>query len=60
MRRALRAFSAAAGTAMQIDAAPMGLARGLVAPALEWLPSTGGFRDVRELLRELAGLSVGA
>jgi len=60
MRRALRAFSAAAGTAMQIDAAPMGLARGLVAPALEWLPSTGGFRDVRVLLRELAGLSVGA
>ena len=60
MRRALRAFTEAAGTAMQIDAAPMGLARGLVAPALEWLPSTGGFRDVRELLRELAGLSVGA
>ena len=60
MRRALRAFTEAAGTAMQIDAAPMGLARGLVAPALEWLPSTSGFRDVRELLRELAGLSVGA
>jgi hypothetical protein len=45
---------------MQIDAAPMGLARGLVTPALEWLPSSNGFRDVRQLLRELAGLSVGA
>ena len=60
MRRALRAFSAAAGTAMQIDAAPMGLARGLMAPALEWLPSTDGFRDVRQILRELAGLYAGA
>jgi uncharacterized SAM-binding protein YcdF (DUF218 family) len=60
MPRALRAFSEAARSAMQIEAAPMGLARGLDAPALEWLPSSKGFRDVRQLLRELVGLSAGA
>ena len=60
MPRALRAFTEAAGSAIQIDAAPMGLARGLMAPALEWLPSTDGFRDVRQILRELAGLYAGA
>ena len=60
MPRALRAFTEAAGPGIQIDAAPMGLARGLMAPALEWLPSTDGFRDVRQILRELAGLYAGA
>ena len=60
MPRALRAFGEAAGTAMQIEPAPMGLARGIDAPALEWLPSTNGFRDVRQLLRELGGLAAGA
>jgi len=60
MPRALRAFSEAARSAMQIEAAPMGLARGLEATALEWLPSSNGFRDVRQLLRELVGLSAGA
>jgi hypothetical protein len=38
----------------------LGLARGLEATALEWLPSSNGFRDVRQLLRELVGLSAGA
>ena len=60
MRRALRAFHEAAETGTQIEGAPMGLARGLEAPALEWLPSANGFRDVRQLLRELAALSAGA
>lgn len=60
MPRALRAFSEAAGPGMQVEAAPMGLARGLEAPALEWLPSATGFRDVRHLLRELVGLTAGA
>ena len=60
MARALRAFREAAGPAIQIDPAPMGLARGIDAPALEWLPSSNGFRDVRQLLRELAGLTAGA
>ena len=60
MPRALRAFSEAAGPGMQIEAAAMGLARGLQAPALEWLPSSNGFRDVRHIVRELAGLYAGA
>ena len=42
------------------EAAPMGLAEGLEAPELDWLPSSNGFRDVRQLLRELAGLYAGA
>jgi uncharacterized SAM-binding protein YcdF (DUF218 family) len=60
MARALRAFSEAAGAGVQVEAAPMGLAKGLEAPELEWLPSSNGFRDVRQLLRELAGLYAGA
>jgi len=60
MARALRAFSEAAGSAMQIEAAPMGLARNVETPALEWLPSANGFRDVRQLLRELGGLAAGS
>ena len=60
MARALRAFQEAAGAGIQIEAAPMGLARGLELPALEWLPSSAGFREVRQLLREIAALSAGA
>jgi len=60
MARAARAFGEAAGPGIQIEPAPMGLARGIDAPALEWLPSSNGFRDVRRLLRELAGISAGA
>lgn len=60
MPRALRAFSEAAGPGVQIDAAPMGLARNLELPTLEWLPSTAGFRDMRQLLRELVGIAAGA
>ncbi|HEY2187183.1 MAG TPA: YdcF family protein [Caldimonas sp.] len=60
MARALRAFTEAAGPAVRIEPAPMGLATGLEAPPLEWLPSSDGFRDVRRLLRELAGLYAGA
>ena len=40
MPRALRAFSEAAGPGIQVEAAPMGLARNLETPALEWLPSS--------------------
>jgi len=60
MPRALRAFREAAGAGVQIEAAPMGLARRLGAPGLEWLPSADGFRDVRQLLRERVGLATGA
>jgi uncharacterized SAM-binding protein YcdF (DUF218 family) len=60
MPRALRAFRGAAGPDVQVEPAPMGLAKNLEAPPLEWLPSSNGFRDVRQLLRELVALSAGA
>jgi uncharacterized SAM-binding protein YcdF (DUF218 family) len=60
MARALRAFAEAAGPGVQVEAAPMGLARNLELPALEWLPSSNGFRDMRRLLREVAGNVAGA
>jgi len=60
MPRALRAFSVAAGPGVQIEPAPMGLARRIESPALDWLPSSTGFRDVRRLLREIVGSAAGA
>ncbi|MEO8835643.1 MAG: YdcF family protein [Caldimonas sp.] len=60
MRRALRNFVAAAGGAIRIEAAPMGLARRVEEPALAWLPSARGFRDMRRILRELLGSAAGA
>jgi uncharacterized SAM-binding protein YcdF (DUF218 family) len=60
MPRALRAFGEAAGPGVQIEAAPIGLARNVEAPELEWLPSSAGFRDMRQLLRELIGSAAGA
>lgn len=61
MPRAMRAFEeAAAPHGLRIEAAPMGLARNLESPVLEWMPSTPGFRRVRDTLRELLGLVMGA
>jgi uncharacterized SAM-binding protein YcdF (DUF218 family) len=60
MARALRAFSEAASGAVQIEAAPMRLARGIDLPTLDWLPSVRRFRDMRQVLRELAGGLAGA
>ena len=60
MPRALRAFSEAAGAGVQVEPAPMGLAKNLETPTLEWLPSATGFRDMRQLLRELVGSAAGA
>jgi uncharacterized SAM-binding protein YcdF (DUF218 family) len=60
MQRALRAFTDAAGPGVQVEAAPMGLAKNVETPTLEWLPSAAGFRDMRQLLRELAGSAAGA
>jgi uncharacterized SAM-binding protein YcdF (DUF218 family) len=60
MARAVRAFSEAASGAIQIEPAPMGLARGIDVPPLDWLPSARGFRDTRQVLRELAGSFAGA
>jgi uncharacterized SAM-binding protein YcdF (DUF218 family) len=60
MARALRAFREAAGPGVQIEPAPIGLATRTEAPELEWLPSSTGFRDVRQQLRERIGLAAGA
>lgn len=60
MPRSLRAFREAAGTSLQIEAAPMGLARGGEIPALLWIPSSAGFTEMRNVLHELAGLASGA
>ncbi|HWH84918.1 MAG TPA: YdcF family protein [Burkholderiaceae bacterium] len=60
MPRAQRAFEAAAGGAIAIEPAPMGLARGNELPVLRWMPSSDGFRDVRAVLREALGRLAGA
>jgi uncharacterized SAM-binding protein YcdF (DUF218 family) len=60
MPRALRAFEEAAGVDIRIEAAPMGLARNTELPALEWVPTTLGITQVRNILRELLGRLSGA
>ncbi len=60
MARALRAFSEAAGPDVRIEPAPIGLAPRLETPALEWMPSTRGFAQMRQVLRELVGKVAGA
>ena len=60
MPRALHAFERAAGAAMTIEPAPMGLAHGTELPALEWIPTAKGTTQVREILRELLGRLAGA
>jgi uncharacterized SAM-binding protein YcdF (DUF218 family) len=60
MPRALRDFAEAAGTEIKVEPAPMGLARRLERPALEWMPSSRGFNQMRVVLRELVGKAAGA
>ena len=60
MPRALRAFTEAAGPSIKVEPAPMGLARRIESPALEWLPSSRGFSQMRQTLRELLGKLAGA
>ncbi len=60
MKRGVRAFERAAAGQMRIEAAPMGLANTAQSFGLAWLPSTHGFVQVRQVLRELAGLALGA
>lgn len=62
MPRAMRAFEEAAGKGsdIQIEAAPMGLARAVQARSLTWLPSTHGITEVRHIVRELYGRIAGA
>lgn len=63
MPRALRAFQLSAQRAespVRVWAAPMGLAPPGEHAVLRWLPSNDGFRRVRFVLHELAGLLAGA
>ena len=60
MPRALRAFEAAAGTDIRIEAAPMGLALGTETRVLTWMPTSKGITDLRNVLRELLGRIAGA
>lgn len=60
MPRAMRAFEEAAGSDIQIEAAPMGLARGAETPALTWVPTTSGITEVRNVVHELLGRLAGA
>lgn len=59
MPRALRAF-AAAGPALHLEAAPMGLAESSLRSDLEWMPSGRGFRQMRQALQEVVGRWAGA
>lgn len=60
MPRAMRAFTAAAGADVRVIPAPIGLVRPGDRPVLDWLPSSKGFTDVRDILREMLGLLVRA
>lgn len=60
MPRALKAFEAVAGSDIRIEAAPMGMAKHLELPVLEWMPTSNGVVEVRAVLRELIGRWVGA
>ena len=53
MPRALREFEAAAGSGTRIEAAPMGLARHIELPMLQWVPTSSGMRETRHVLHEL-------
>jgi uncharacterized SAM-binding protein YcdF (DUF218 family) len=60
MPRALRAFREAAGSTIMVEPAPMGLARNTDAQVLMWLPSSSGFRLMRNVVHELLGLAAGS
>jgi uncharacterized SAM-binding protein YcdF (DUF218 family) len=60
MPRALRAFAHAAGPGVTIEPAPMGLARRQLTPTLDWMPSSRGFTQMRQVLREAMGRVAGA
>jgi len=63
MPRAVRAFqleAQRAETPIRVWPAPMGLAPPAEHAALRWMPSNDGFRRVRVVLHELAGLLFGA
>jgi uncharacterized SAM-binding protein YcdF (DUF218 family) len=61
MPRARRHFEdAGAPAGIVVEPAPMGLARRLQRPALDWIPSAAGFLRVRNVLHEAVGRLAGA
>jgi uncharacterized SAM-binding protein YcdF (DUF218 family) len=60
MPRALRAFREAAGDAMTVEAAPMGLGATGPSGLFRWLPTAAGLNGVHNALHEVAGLAAGA
>ena len=63
LRRSQRAFEAAiarSGGGIALLPAPMGLAADESVAPLRWLPSSAGFEDTRNALREYLGLLAGA
>jgi uncharacterized SAM-binding protein YcdF (DUF218 family) len=60
MKRSVRAFERSAAGELRIEAAPMGLAAEGQTSVLSWLPSGSGVVKVRNVLRELVGLGLGA
>ncbi len=60
MPRALRDFNDAAGASVEIEPAPMGLAKKSETPTLDWMPSGRGALQMRQVLREIVGKFAGA
>jgi uncharacterized SAM-binding protein YcdF (DUF218 family) len=60
MPRAQKMFEQAAGGTIKLQTAPMGLARRVDSPALDWLPTSAGHASVNRALRELLALLVRA
>ncbi len=60
MPRAARAFREAAGDAMRITPAPMGYFVASERTAIDWVPTSEGFEQVRLVLREALALRLGA
>lgn len=58
--RGVRAFGEAAGDAMRITPAPMGMAIPVERPVLRWLPTQQGFARMRFVTHELVGLLAGS
>jgi uncharacterized SAM-binding protein YcdF (DUF218 family) len=60
MPRSRRAFEQAAAGSIRIEVAPIGLAGRVSTSTLSWLPTAEGATQVRNVLRELLGLALGA
>lgn len=58
MPRAQKMFELAAGGAVKVDPAPMGLAAKTTSAPLEWVPTPAGYVRTQQALRELLALLV--